>query len=463
MNLTMHTAQLVASAGPAGGWPALPTLSEARTLVHAWPITTLVAGLVLLGLTVWIARHFTRRLGRAIDRLDGFEGNNPRLDAALLRIDRFLVRTAILVAPLMAAFVLQAPPAITALFLLALRLYLTLAIALVVIRCVGLIVDVVGSVWRRQAARRGWIEYHDRFGALLPTLRLCLEYALWIGLGTALAYQLPYTRYVHWGPRLMLACLVVFAARVVIELGYLEIDRRMILSEGLSDNDRRRRATMAPLVRSAWTYSAYFGTLMLVLNTLGFDVLPFLAGAGIVGLVVGFGAQSMINDVVSGFFILFENIYLVGDYVEVGTARGIVEAIEFRTTKIRDGEGRLHIIRNGDMKPVINYSRDYAVAVVAVDVSYDADLDRVFKSLREAGAVLRARNPDVLADTEVEGITAFGANALTVRTSTRVKPGRHESVAATLRLMLKEAFDRQAGDLPRASLIPAIRPPQRVR
>jgi small conductance mechanosensitive channel len=202
---------------------------------------------------------------------------------------------------------------------------------------------------------------------------------------------------------------------------------------------------------------------MLVLNTLGFDVLPFLAGAGIIGLVVGFGAQSMINDVVSGFFILFENIYLVGDYVEVGPARGIVEAIEFRTTRIRDGEGRLHIIRNGDMKPVINYSRDYAVAVVAVDVSYDADLDRVFKSLREAGAVLRARNPDVLAETEVEGITAFGANALTVRTSTRVKPGRHESVAATLRLMLKEAFDRQAGDLPRASLIPAIRPPQAVR
>jgi small conductance mechanosensitive channel len=255
----------------------------------------------------------------------------------------------------------------------------------------------------------------------------------------------------------MQACLLVVVGRAAMELGYFEIERRLLLSEGLSDTEHRRRATMAPLVRSAWTYAAWFATLTLVLNALGFDVMPFLAGAGILGLVVGFGAQSMINDVVSGFFILFENIYLVGDLIEVGSARGTVEAIEFRTTKIRDGEGRLHIIRNGDMKPVVNYSRDYGVAVVAVDVSYDADLQRVFRALREAGAVLRSRHPDVLADTVIDGITGFGPSALTIRTSTRVRPGRHEMVAATLRLMLKEAFDRDAGDAPRATLVPAVR------
>ena len=127
------------------------------------------------------------------------------------------------------------------------------------------------------------------------------------------------------------------------------------------------------------------------------------------------------------------------------------------SSPIRDAEGRLHIVRNGDMKPVINYSRDYGVAVVAVDVSYEADLERVFTSLRETGAVLHARHPDVLADTEIEGITAFGTTALTVRTSTKVKPGRHETVAATLRLMLKQAFDREAGSDPRGGLIPVIR------
>ena len=92
----------------------------------------------------------------------------------------------------------------------------------------------------------------------------------------------------------------------------------------------------------------------------------------------------------SGFFILFENIYLVGDIVEVGPARGVVEAIEFRTTRIRDAEGRVHVIRNGDMKALINYSKDYGVAIVAVEVPYEADLQRLFASLREAGRRLRA-------------------------------------------------------------------------
>jgi small conductance mechanosensitive channel len=139
----------------------------------------------------------------------------------------------------------------------------------------------------------------------------------------------------------------------------------MLPPDGLGGGDWRRRATMVPLIRSATTYGVYFGT-----------------------------------------------------------AHGVVEAIEFRTTKVRDTEGRLHIIRNGDMKPVINYSRDYTVAVVAVDVAYDADLQRVFAALRQTGAALRHAHSDVLEETSIEGIVAFGASSMTVRTTTRVKPGR---------------------------------------
>ena len=454
----MHVASVAASFDLLG-WPTAADFSFVRSPGFSWPAVTLVAGLAGLAALVWLARWLTRTLGRALDRLDGFEGNNPRLTLALTRTDRFLVRTAILLVPVMAAVVLQAPPRITDALLLGLRIYLIVAAGLVVIRSAGVIVDAIESVGRRQAARRGLAEYVDRFGSLAPTLRTCLEWALWFGLATALTTQFLLTRpYGALGLRLMQACLMVFAGLAALELGYLKIDRWMLVAEGVTDMDRRRRATMAPLIRSAWTYVAHFAMLTLVLNAIGFNVMPFLAGAGIAGLVIGFGAQSMINDVVSGFFILFENIYLVGDLIEVGAARGVVEAIEFRTTKIRDGEGRLHIIRNGDMKTVINYSRGYGVAIVAVDVAYDADLDRVFSSLRETGAVLHSRHPDVLADTEIEGITAFGANALTVRTSTRVKPGRHEAVAATLRLMLKEAFDREFAGFPRASLVPGGRP-----
>jgi small-conductance mechanosensitive channel len=174
----------------------------------------------------------------------------------------------------------------------------------------------------------------------------------------------------------------------------------------------------------------------------------------------------MIDDVVSGFFILLENMYLVGDTIEVGPAKGVVEAIEFRTTKIRDADGRLHILRNGAIKPVINYSKDYTMAVVKVEVAYDADLRTVFDTLRAAGRRLRAETPDVLADTEIDGIIAFGPLLMTVRTSTRVKPGRHEAVEAALRLVIKEMFDRQATGAPRkapgAASIPRPRPPPAV-
>jgi small conductance mechanosensitive channel len=228
----------------------------------------------------------------------------------------------------------------------------------------------------------------------------------------------------------------------------------MLPDEGLDEMSRRRRATMAPIVRNVFTYAVYFGTAVLVLASLGFNPMPFLAGAGILGLVVGFGAQALIHDVVSGFFILFENTFLIGDAIEAAGAKGVVEAIEFRTTKIRDGDGRVHIIRNGDIKQVINYSKEYALAVVAVDVAYHADLPQVFAILKEAGERTRRENGDVLGETQVDGISAFGAETMTVRTSTKVKPGRHDAAAAALRLAIKEAFDRRSASQPRRSLVP---------
>jgi len=236
----------------------------------------------------------------------------------------------------------------------------------------------------------------------------------------------------------------------------------MLPREGLEGSERRRRETMLPLVRTVFSYAVYFGTAVLILSRLGFNPMPFLAGAGILGVVIGFGAQSMINDLVSGFFILFENTYLVGDIVEIGRAKGIVEGIDFRTTRIRDDEGRVLVIRNGQTKPVINYSKEYTRAVVDVEVGYDADLRNVFSTLRQAADRLRSENSDLLDDIEISGISGFGTEALTVRVSGRVKPGCHEAVAAALRFTIKEAFDRQAPGVPRHTLIPDARTLKRV-
>jgi small conductance mechanosensitive channel len=298
------------------------------------------------------------------------------------------------------------------------------------------------------------MKYYDHLRPLMPTFRACVEYALWITAASLVVVQLgPIHNFAVWGPRLVQAIGIFFLGSVAIELGLLEIGRRMLPAEGLDDATRRRRATMAPLVQTAFVYGGYFIIAVLILGSLGFNPMPFLAGAGILGLVVGFGAQSLINDVVSGFFVLFEDTYLVGDTIETGPAKGVVEGIEFRTTRIRDLDGRLHILRNGDIKEVINYSKEYTLAVVPVEVPYDADLRQVFATLEEAGKQVHDEHPDVLSETRIDGITVFGSKTMTVRTSTRVLPGRHDSVAAALRLAIKEAFDQQSHKPTRKGLV----------
>jgi small-conductance mechanosensitive channel len=401
-----------------------------------------------------LLRGGLRFLERRVNGWDQLKDNNGSLARFFNGLDRAIVVLSWMLLAVLACELFAVPQPITGALLVVVRIYLIVVLGVMVIRSTAVIVDTLDGLSQRYARKRDWLRHYENLRPLLPTFRACLEYALWIAVGSLILVQLPPTQNLAlWGPRLIQAIGIFFAGRVIIELGRLEIGHRMLPKEGLEETERRRRATMVPLVRSAFTYAVYFGTAVLVLGSLGFNPMPFLAGAGLLGLVIGFGAQSLINDVVSGFFILFENIYLVGDMVEVGPARGIVEAIEFRTTKIRDAEGRVHIIRNGDMKPVINYSKDYSVAMVAVEVPYDADMQAVFADLRQAGIRLRSESPDVLADLEIDGITAFGGSAMTVRTSTRVRAGRHEATAAALRLLIKETFDRRAAGGSRKALI----------
>jgi moderate conductance mechanosensitive channel len=407
-------------------------------------VATRVIRRVLGGLHTGIARH--RRLS----------DKDPSLEKLFAGLDRATVITGWMFIAVLACWLLGMPQTVTDSLLLIVRLYLVFAVGIVLIRAAAIVVDVVDEWGQRYLRARGWVGHYDHLRRLVPTLRACVEYALWITVAALVLVQLgPVRNLAIWGPRLVQAIGIFFVGRVMIEIGHLEIGHRMLPPEGLDEMEHRRRATMVPLVRSIFTYAVYFATAALMLNSLGFNPMPFLAGAGILGLVVGFGAQSLINDVVSGFFILFENVYLVGDLIEAAGARGVVEAIEFRVTKIRDGDGRLHIIRNGDMKPVINYSKGYTMAVVPVEIAYDRDLRAVFATLLEAGARVRASDADVLDETRIDGITQFGSSTMTVRTSTRVRPGRHEAIAAALRLAIKEGFDRQgAVDAPRTGLVP---------
>ena len=414
-------------------------------------IALTAGGLVV---AVRIFRRLLRSAEEAINRFDRIKSNNESLAALSAGLERVTVHVAWMLLGTVASGWLGLPASVGDTLFLIVRIYLVLAIGVLIIRSTTFIVDTLDGWSERSARDRGWAHYYERVRPLLPTFRACLEYALWIVVGSLVLLQVdPLGHLAAWGPRLIQAIGIFFVGRVAIELGSLEIGNRMLPREGLEPTDRRRRETMLPLVRSAFAYAIYFGTAVLILSSLGFNPLPFLAGAGIAGVVVGFGAQSLIDDVVSGFFILFENTYLVGDTIEVGSAKGVVEAIEFRTTKIRDGDGRVHIIRNGQVKPVINYSKDYTMAVVTLEVAYHTDLYEVFHTLERAGARLRMDNADVLADTQIDGISQFGPKTMTVRTATRVRPGCQDAVAAHLRLHINNLFDQQSHSTRRA-LIP---------
>lgn len=400
-----------------------------------------VAGIVLVAV-VRILRRLLARLMVKINEWDGLKDNDKSLDRFFAGLDQALVVSAWLGFATIGSLLINLPPWCGAGLAAITRIYAIIAIGMLVLRATAVVVDTCDGLSLRYAEKRGWLRFYEHLRPLVPLLRRCLELALYISIASLVLNELPKLDGIAaFGPLLVQVIGIFFVGRVVIEVGNLAIGHWMLNVEGMDDLERRRRATIVPLARSLFRAGCWFVIVVLGLTVLGFNTMPFLAGAGVIGMVVGFGAQSLISDVVSGFFILFENVYLVGDVVEAGGASGTVEAIEFRTTKIRDADGRLHIIRNGDVKQVVNYSKEFTRAVVPFEVGYQVDLQQVFRIVTECGEKLRANDPQVLEAVQIDGITDFGGSAMTVRASVRVNPGCHDRVSAKLRLLLKEAFD----------------------
>ncbi|WP_204138701.1 mechanosensitive ion channel family protein, partial [Halomicronema sp. CCY15110] len=237
-----------------------------------------------------------------------------------------------------------------------------------------------------------------------------------------------------------------FLCGIFIEITNIVLEDLVLKTENLTDLQRQRRLTVIPLAKSILRYLTYFTGGIITLNLFGINPTPILAGAGIVGLTVGFGAQNLINDIVCGFFILFENYYLVGDYIEAGkeeerVVEGEVEAIELRTTHIRHPEGQLQIIRNGEIGSIVNYSKQFAYAKVAVPVPTGLTLEETYDLIDQVGRKLHTECVDILGATQIEGLESFEATSLIVRTMTQVNPGKHLYVQRLLRSQLKRAFE----------------------
>lgn len=213
----------------------------------------------------------------------------------------------------------------------------------------------------------------------------------------------------------------------------------------------QRVRTLSGLLRSVGVGFIVVVALFMILRAIGLDIAPLLAGAGVIGLAVSFGAQSLVKDIISGLFILFENQFGMGDVVRIKDVSGRVEKMTLRIVVMRDVHGVVHIVPNGEITQVSNLTRAFSRAVLEIGVAYKEDVDRVIEVLRGIGRELE-EDPDwkplLVEPVEVPGIESFGDSAVNIRVMATTVPLKQWDVARELRLRIKRRFDAEGIEIP---------------
>jgi small conductance mechanosensitive channel len=215
----------------------------------------------------------------------------------------------------------------------------------------------------------------------------------------------------------------------------------------------RREETLSKLLDNVLSYVIYFIAFMMILSILGIDVKALLAGAGIVGLAIGFGAQSLVKDILSGFFIIFEDQFSVGDHIRVGQFEGDVEAIGLRTTKIKSWTGELHILPNGTINQVTNFSLNNSVAAIDVAIAYEEDIERAERVIQEVLEKLPEQYEDLVKTPDLLGIQNLGPSEIVLRIVAETLPMKHFYIARVIRKEIKLKLDENGIEIPFPRLV----------
>jgi moderate conductance mechanosensitive channel len=241
--------------------------------------------------------------------------------------------------------------------------------------------------------------------------------------------------------------IIVAGAFVIVRAANLAVEHlqyKLSRSHASTDLEWQRRATtLGGILSSLVTAAVGFVAVLMLLRELAIDVIPILTGAGIVGLAVGFGAQNLVRDVISGFFLILEDQVRIGDVARINGVQGSVEQINLRTIVLRDGEGAVQVFPNGTITALANLSKQFAYAIVEVKVAYTENVDRVIGTLREVGTQMErdaAWGELVLAPLDVLGIESLGDGAATVRVKFKTLPLNQGKVANELRRRIMAAF-----------------------
>jgi small-conductance mechanosensitive channel len=238
----------------------------------------------------------------------------------------------------------------------------------------------------------------------------------------------------------------------IINIAVIQMER--LVDDGnanlLSEAEKRAK-TLGKIINSAGYVLVIGVAAMMVLSEFGINIMPIITGAGIAGLAVGFGAQNLVRDVISGFFLILEDQIRVGDVAKINGTGGAVEAIKLRTTVLRDLEGVVHIYPNGEIKEVANMTKKFSYYVINVGVAYKESVDEVMDTLRSIGAEL-AQQPEfadlILDPLEILGVDDFGDSQVTIKIRIKTMPLKQWVVGRELRRRIKNTFDSKGIEIP---------------
>ncbi|NMA96190.1 MAG: mechanosensitive ion channel family protein [Clostridiales bacterium] len=237
---------------------------------------------------------------------------------------------------------------------------------------------------------------------------------------------------------------IFIIARVIIRVSNIVISnffkRRRKMKARM---DTKKADTLETLSKSILHYTVYFIAILTALPEFGIRTESILATAGIGGLALGFGAQSLVKDVITGFFILFEDQYAVGDFVLIDEITGTVEEIGLRITKVRGFKGDLNVIPNGRVERVTNYSRGNSLAIVDVDIAYRSDIEKASKVMQNVADRYARQNEDIVEPPNVLGVVNLASTGVSIRLIARTLPMKHRKIERDLRKGIKEAFDAE--------------------
>lgn len=253
---------------------------------------------------------------------------------------------------------------------------------------------------------------------------------------------------INEGIRIIIILILMY---LTIKIGKRIIDKfveRQIKSNARFSMDNQKAKTIGGVLKSVLRYVTYFSGLALILADFFGGMSVAMASVG--GVALGFGAQSLVKDVINGFFILFEDHYGIGDHVTIGNFTGIVETIGIRTTSIRDFTGDLHLIPNGTITTVTNHSRGNMKFIVDVEVSYEENIDNVIGIISEVTKNFEEKNQDITSPIEVLGVNSVSPSksSMIIRVSGGSKPLKQWSMERKLRKEIKVAFDEKGIKVP---------------